>query len=164
MAGDYPKSAGRTGGTGGTGGTAGSGGTGGSEDLLLYPTCAHIPPHHFARRLEAYEWEAHGNRTGAGPIARRHSSGQGVRCRGGRDRRVESGVETGHRRDVDEDSGLPFKRPQGFRLVERCQVGQKLESVDNPGVDLRRRRELCPAMDNSMADGIDRPVVGDKVF
>ncbi len=36
---------------------------------------------------------------------------QCVRCRRGRDRRVESGIEASDGRDVDEDSGLPLEAP-----------------------------------------------------
>jgi hypothetical protein len=88
-------------------------------------------------------------------------------CIGRRRRRhggVESGVEAGHGGHVREHAADGLKAPQGFGLVQRGQVGQRLQTADHPGIHEHRARKLGPAMDDAVAHRVDRAVMGDDIL
>ncbi len=71
---------------------------------------------------------------------------------------MESGVEAGHGGYFREHPGHRLQAPQGFRLVQRGQVGQGLQAAHDAGVDQDRCGELGPAVHDAVAHGVDRAV------
>ena len=86
---------------------------------------------------------------------------QRVGGRGGRDVSVEGGVEAGHRRDPGEQPADQLQAPQGLRLVQGRQVGERLEPAADSGVHQHGLGELRAAVDDAMSDRVDGAVSRD---
>ncbi len=81
--------------------------------------------------------------------------------RRGRERGVEGRVEAGDGRHLREHGGHRGERGQGLRLVQRREVRQGLEPLDDARVDPHGTREDRPAVDDPVADGVDRAQAAD---
>ena len=78
-------------------------------------------------------------------------------------RRVEGGIEGGHVRDSREARPSGAHGPRSDGIVERRQVAQCLDRCDRRSVEKRRPREPLAAVDDPIADGVDRAVGEDRV-
>ncbi len=74
-----------------------------------------------------------------------------------RHRGVEGGVEAGDRRHVRQGRLDRLERGKRLRLVERGQIGERPESLDDLAVDAHRPRVQRPAVDDPVADRVHRP-------
>src|SRR6202035_2847738 len=68
---------------------------------------------------------------------------------------VEGGVEEGHLWHLGEQGPGGGDGGQGAGLVQRGQVGQRLDLREHRLVNDRGLRELCAAVDDAVADGRD---------
>ena len=78
---------------------------------------------------------------------------------GGRRRRhpcMEGRVEAGDRRDLRQQPRHGFERRERLRLVERRQIRKRVQPSHDGRVDRDRLDELRAAVDDPVADGVDR--------
>ena len=82
--------------------------------------------------------------------------GQRERRRRVRDGRVERGVEAGHRGRAGQHGGHRVERGERLGLVQRREVGERLEPPPHLGVDEHRRGVQRPAVHDPVPDRVHR--------
>ena len=76
---------------------------------------------------------------------------------------MERSVEAGDGRHLGEQAADQLQTSQGLGLVQRGEVGERLQPAQHPGVDQHRLGELGAAMDDSVAHRVDRPAARDRL-
>ena len=69
---------------------------------------------------------------------------------------MEGRVEAGDRRDLRQQPRHGFERRERLRLVERRQIRKRVQPSHDGRVDRDRLDELRAAVDDPVADGVDR--------
>ena len=68
---------------------------------------------------------------------------------------MERGVEAGDGRNIGQDCVDELERAERLRLVERCEVGERVDPPKDSVVDPHRADELVAAVDDTVADRVD---------
>ena len=68
---------------------------------------------------------------------------------------MKRGVEAAHLRDVGQEPGDHLERAKRGRLMERREVGQRVQLPEHRGIDQCRFDQLAAAVDDAVADGVD---------
>ena len=87
--------------------------------------------------------------------ARAPIEGEGVRGGGVGDGRVKRGVEAAHLWDAGQEPGDQFERTKRGRLMERREVGQRVQLPKRRRVDHGRIDQLAATVHDAVADGIE---------
>ena len=86
-----------------------------------------------------------------------------IRRRGGRKRRVKSGVEARHGGDAGEDLADRVERGERLRLVQRGQIRQRTQAALHLDVDPNRSRELGTPVDDPVAHRVHSAEAADRL-
>ena len=89
--------------------------------------------------------------------------GQGIRVSSRGNARVERGVEAGDRRDPGQHPADELQCAERLRLVERCKVAERVQSPQHAVVDPHRPDELVAAVNDAVADRVDRAALFDRL-
>ena len=77
---------------------------------------------------------------------------------------MEGGVEAGDRRHPGQQPADRGDRLQRLWLVKRCEVDQRAQVADDPGIDLDRTREPGAPVDDAVAHGVQPACLPDRRF